>query len=332
MNKNIFIFLLLVLSANALKSQGGKTRYWYVADAKVACQVNNTITSCLKVRSNPDSMWRDFPWEIEGYLWEPGTETLIELEETPILYPEDNGPKSTYKFIRVIEVKNTVLKNRAILGSNKWKLINIQTGTTQLPMVRKVGAWVIFDLDSNTLQGFGGCNSFGGNAEVKEGEINFGQMMSTLKSCTNDSIERDILDGLKSTAQFYIRNNMLFITCQNNMTYHFRPEKRIDSLVNKLNKPTLYRGNTFNKLRNGQYGVTLDDVNEAGNRNFIFNVGELSATQKKTIKVRLVNSTPDDIIKELHILSKPHATKGTSYAIVVLKDGAKLEIQIKNVL
>lgn len=325
--------ILLFLGYALTDTQAQSTyKYWYIGDSKMACQIGDMVTSCLRVRTSPDSAWRDFPWEIEGFLWEPGTETLIELEESPMTTPSAEGQTTRYRFIRVVEVKNTVLKNKELLNATRWKLVNIEQDRKLIPMVKRANAWVQFNTDSNTVYGFGGCNSFGGNAEVKEGEIGFGQMLSTLKACPGDSIEKKLLETMVGQSQFYIRNNILFITCQNNSTLHFRPEKRIDSLVNTLNKPQIYRGNTYNLLRNGQYGVTLDDVPESANKNYLFGVVKTTAAEKKTIKLKLVNSSTENDIQEVHILLKPHKTKGVNHAVIVFKNGTKRNIFIKNVL
>ncbi len=327
------LLILLFLGYAFTDAQAQSTyKYWYIGDSKMACQIGDMVTSCLRVRTSPDSAWRDFPWEIEGFLWEPGTETLIELEESPMTTPSAEGQTIRYRFIRVVEVKNTVLKHKELLNATRWKLVNIEQDRKLIPMVKRANAWVQFNTDSNTVYGFGGCNSFGGNAEVKEGEIGFGQMLSTLKACPGDSIEKKLLETMVGQSQFYIRNNILFITCQNNSTLHFRPEKRIDSLVNTLNKPQIYRGNTYNLLRNGQYGVTLDDVPESANKNYLFGVVKTTAAEKKTIKLKLVNSSTENDIQEVHILLKPHKTKGVNHAVIVFKNGTKRNIFIKNVL
>lgn len=123
--KRLFLIVVLIGSGILTSDAQLSSKYWYVGDAKIACQIGDMVTSCLKVRTSPDSAWRDFPWEIEGFLWEPGTETLIELEETPLTTPTTEGQTIKYKLVRVVEVKNTVLKNKALLGASKWKLVNI---------------------------------------------------------------------------------------------------------------------------------------------------------------------------------------------------------------
>lgn len=325
--------ILLFLGYALIDSQAQSTyKYWYIGDSKMACQIGDMVTSCLRVKTSSDSAWRDFPWEIEGFLWEPGTETLIELEELPLDTPSVDGQTMRYKFVRMVETKNTVLKNKELLKATRWKLVNIEQDRKLTPMVKRANAWIQFNTDSNTVTGFGGCNSFGGNAEVKEGEIGFGQMLATLKACPGDSIERKLLETMAGQSQFYIRNNILFITCQNNATLHFRPEKRIDSLVNTLNKPKIYRGNTYNLLRDGQYGITLDDVPECANKNYLFGMVKTTATEKKTIKLKLINTLPESEVKEVYILLKPHKTKGVNHAVVVFNNGTKRNILIKNVL
>lgn len=328
--KKISVLFFLLLMALASKAQ--TVKYLYIADSKIGCVIGDVAMSCLQVRTSPDSVWRAFPYEIEGFIHEPGIEVMIEMTETPILNASADSPAFRYKYLRTVEVKNTVIRQRELLGASRWKLVNIQEQTKMIPRVRMMNAWLQFNLDSNTVRGFGGCNGFGGNSEVKEGEINFGQMYATEKSCQHDSIERIFLEGIQSNTQFYLRNNILFITCQNGYTLHFRPEKRIDSLVNEFSKPHIYRGNTYNKLRDGRFGVTLDDLKEGENKNYLFNSAKLSELEKKTILYKLVNTNPDNNVVEIRILKKPHKNKELHYAEVILKDGTKRNILIRSVL
>ncbi|MCC6817966.1 MAG: DUF4377 domain-containing protein [Bacteroidia bacterium] len=323
----ITLMIVTVLAANAQS-----LKYWYIADAKIACQYGNIMMSCLQVRSSPDSTWKPFQHEIEGFIWEPGVEVLIELTVTPIIDPLPDGPQFTYKYHRTVETKNTVLKQREILGATRWKLINIQSVSSMIPRVRPLGAWMQFDLDSHVVYGFGGCNSFAGNAEVLEGQINFGLMTSTLKSCQNDSLERIIMESIESNTQFYFRNNMLFITCMNGYTLHLRPEKRLDSLISEFSKPHIYRSNSYTLLRDGRYAITLDDVKEAGFKNFIFEKDSLTQIKKSDIALRLVNLDKESDIQSIEILTKPHTLKDINHAILIFKDGSRREIMIRYAL
>lgn len=329
MKNKIFIFSILLMSISA-KAQSLK--YWYIADAKIPCQYGNTVMSCLQVRTSPDSVWRPFKYEIEGFIWEPGVEAMIELTETVLPVPGPDGAPAKYKYIRTVEVKNTVLKQKVILGSTRWNLINIQSSTTPIPRVKMLKAWMEFNLDSNTAGGFGGCNSFGGNAEVLEGEINFGPIMSTLKSCTNDSVEKIFLESMQGNTQFFFRNRMLFITCQNGYTLHFRPAQKIDSLISELSKPHIYKGNSFAHLKNGAVGVTLDDIKEAANKNYIMIDSALTEKEKLSIDHKLINTDTASNVAEIHILKKPGKSKDIFHAILIFRDGTTREFMIRHVL
>ncbi len=329
--KNIILGLVFLCSA-ALNAQESKIRTFYVGDAKIACQFNNTITSCLKIKFHPDSNWKEFPYEINGFIFEPGVETMIEVEETPILFPEDNGPKYTYKMLRVIETKKTVLDNKKLLSGNKWKIINIEMDRVMTPS-KKANAWMQFNTDSNTVNGFASCNSFSGNALIEDGVIQFGILNSTVMSCQFDEIEKRIMEGLKGKAAFYIRNNMLFVVCENHLIIHMRPEKRLDSMVKEINKPVqVSRGNTFANMQTGQYVITLDDVPEAAMKQMIFTNVKLTATEQQTIKLKLRNTSADDPVKEIRILAKPHKKAGHYYAVIVFKNGSKRTVVMRNVL
>lgn len=330
--KKIVFAILCLLNFQVAFSQDSKVRNIYIADSKVACQYNNTITSCLKIKSHLDSNWKEFPYEIEGFIFEPGVEVYIEMQETKILFPEDNGPKYTYKQLRVIESRATVLDQKILLASNKWKIINLELDRVVTP-VKKASAYLTFNIDSNTVSGFAGCNSFMCNTLIENGILQFGIAQNTLMACSNDAIEQRIMEGLKGKAAYYIRNNMLFVVCENRMIIHCRPEKKLDSLIADINKPIVVsRGNTFADMQNGEFVVTLDELPKAANKQMFFKKIVLSATEKKTMKYKLKNVNSDETISQIIILNKPHKMKGYFYAIVIMKDGSKSNVVMRNVL
>lgn len=329
--RNLFLILFCV-TFTSVYSQESIFKTFYVGDSKIACQYNNTITSCLKVKNHPDSNWVNFPYDINGFIFEQGVECLIEVEEIPVINPVNNSPKYTYKLIRVIQTKKTVLDNKKLLASNRWRIINFELDRVTTPAKRANG-YMNFDLDSNKIYGYGGCNSFGGNVLIEDGIIQFGHITNTLLSCPHDAIEAKLMEGLKGKAAFYIRNNMLFIVCENRMSIHLRPEKKLDSMMNEINKPDLVsRGNTFGNMQNGHYVVTLDEVPEAAMKQMIFVDQSMNDVERGTIKVKLTNLSAEDPIKEIHILKKAHKDQGYYYAVVLFKDGTSREIVIRNVL
>lgn len=328
------MLFLAVLATFALKTYGQETqiKIMYVGDAKIACTYNNTVTSCLKVKSHPDSSWKEFPYEIEGFIFEPGLESQIEVSVETIASPQENGPKYAYKLIRVIESRRTVLEDKRILTNNRWKLINIEQNRNLVP-ARKANAWFKFNIDSNKIEGFAGCNGISGNTTFENGSMQFGMMTTTMLSCANDDIEKYIRDAMVGRAAFYVRNNMLFVVCENLVTLHLRPEKKLDSIIKVINRPaSKYDGNTYLKLKDGHYSVRLDYLKQAQNKQMIFKTVPLTATEKKTMLFKIRNIAEDDEIKEIRVLRKQHKIGTLHYAIVIFKDGTQESIVIQDVL
>ncbi|MEN9739733.1 MAG: hypothetical protein RLZZ318_1769 [Bacteroidota bacterium] len=328
-----FCFLLLCLGLTKLWAQDIETRIIYVADAKTACENNGVISSCYKIKTHKDSNWSVFPYEIEGFIYEPGVETKIEMQLVQRFNQTTQTLETTYNYIKTLETINTVLDDPKLLGFCNWKLLNIEQYLKVVPNVRKANASIRFNIDSGFADGFGGCNGFYVPCKYEKGIIHFGIAQSTLLSCSNDDIEKKVMDALKGKAAFYFRNNMLFVVCENLMTLHFRPAKRIDSLIAVLNQPAVVsRGNTFANLGNGTYYVTLDEVQQAAKKDYTFNSKVLSATEKQSYQCILENIEPNDPLKGIYISKKISADKQSYNADLLFKDGSKKRIQIKNVL
>lgn len=328
------ILFLAALAIFTLKTYGQEKeiKIMYIGDAKIACTYNNIITSCLKVKSDPDSSWKEFPYEIEGFIFEPGVESQVEVSVETIANPQENSPKYAYKLIRVIESHVTVLEDKRILANNKWRLINIEQNRTMIP-ARKANAWFKFNIDSNRLEGYAGCNTISGNTTFENGMMQFGMLTTTMMSCENDNIEKYVREAMAGKAAFYVRNNMLFVVCENLVTLHLRPERRLDSIINVIRRPpSKYDGNTYLKLKDGHYSVRLDYLKQAQNRQMIFKVVPMTATEKKTMRFKLRNVVDDDAIKEIRVLRKPHKVATLHYAIVIYKDGTQESIVIQDVL
>jgi len=332
MKKIILPILLLFISLSQASAQTSVSKQWYVADAKIACSYNGTVTSCLKIKEHKDSSWRDFPFEIEGFIFEPGVETLIEVTETKILYPEDNGPKNTYKLVKVLESRNTVLTDRRLLSVGRWKIINIEYKRSVLPS-KKAGAYLDFNIDSNKLNGFAGCNSFGGNTQIENGSLGFGIFNASMMSCPNDEIERQIKEAMIGRAAFYVRNNILFVVCENQTILHLRCEKKLDSMIAVINAPAVPQDdNNYTFMKDGNCAVRLDYVKQANKQVMMFKKGTMTVEQKKVMKYRLVNMFPENTITELHILKKVDKVSGMNYAVVKFKDGSQMTVLMQHVL
>ncbi|MEO6316335.1 MAG: META domain-containing protein [Chitinophagaceae bacterium] len=59
---------------------------------------------------------------------------------------------------------------------------------------------------NGNIEGFGGCNGFGGHVEIKEGaSISFTNMMGTMMACDNLATENKLFEALRETDN-YIHN------------------------------------------------------------------------------------------------------------------------------
>ncbi len=94
-----------------------------------------------------------------------------------------------------------------------WKLTHYGLTESMTPAVEDAEATLTF-ADDGTVSGSGGCNSLGGEYEVKSNEITFGPITSTLMGCeeprmTQESFVTQVLTG---TAQYEIADDTFKIT------------------------------------------------------------------------------------------------------------------------
>ncbi|MEZ4803909.1 MAG: DUF4377 domain-containing protein [Bacteroidia bacterium] len=326
--KRFLIISLFIFAISTIKAQDNVLKIYIIGDAKIACIENNTILSCLKVKHHPDSNWKSFPYPIEGFEFVPGKEAKIVVEETKIAFPEDNGPKYTYKLSSVIEVKSTVLDNKLLLGNNTFKLINLEKDMKFTP-ARKAGAYFNFNIDSNTMSGFLGCNRFSSNSNYEDGVIQFGLIKSTKMACINNDIEGMLSEGMKGKAAFYVRNNMLFVVCENHLIMHLRPQKRLDSIIQEIQKPKAeMKGNRFARVNPEQVAVILEDLESGKVETLLFKDEALSEKEAENMQFKLINYNPNAQISEIQVLMESVPGINTYKAILILKDGSKKNIEI----
>lgn len=328
------IVLLFYLTQNNLLGQDPVKKTFIVADAKVACIHENSIMACYKVKTHQDSIWREFPFQIEGFFFEQGFETEIEVLETKMIFPGDSVQKLNYKFIREIKKTNRLVNDIRVLANNHWKILNHESYGTITPL-RKANASISFDIKENKISGFSGCNQIGGNAQFENGVINFGVLISTKMACDNIELENLITGVLTGKAAFYVRNNILFIVGENNSLLHLRPGKRLDSIIQVINTPkSPFDGNTYFLLKDGKFQIKIDEIESTNGQMMIFNKSvTLTEVEKKSnILFKLVNINKESDIVQINILKLAHASNNTKYADVIFKDGTKKRILIQEVI
>ena len=94
-----------------------------------------------------------------------------------------------------------------------WKLVEYGSAGSMTPAVEDAVATLSFG-DDGTVTGSGGCNSLGGDYEVKGDEITFGPIVSTLMACGDprDSQERFVTQVLTDSVQYELEDGTLTIT------------------------------------------------------------------------------------------------------------------------
>jgi heat shock protein HslJ len=220
------------------------------------------------------------------------------------------------------------------LSNNRWKIVNYEKDGTLTPL-RRTNAFVIFDIDNNKISGNNSCNTFNGNTIIDDGVVSFGILMSTKMACENNQSEALINDALTGKAAYYVRNNILFIVCENRGILHLKPEKRLDSMMQVINTPkSPFDGNTLFTLKDGKVQIKLDELPQAKNRMMIFNTGKLSELEKKPnspVAKVLINTDSESEISKIQILKTPHKINNSKYIVVFLKDGTKKKMEIKEI-
>jgi heat shock protein HslJ len=334
MKPSLTLLIIFSIISNTSLGQTETNKTIIVADAKISCTYQNTIMACLKIKSHPDSVWRDFPHQIEGFIFEPGFETTIEISETVIQFPGDSVATTQYKLVKTIDKVNRVLTDKRLLSNNRWKIVNYEKDGTLTPL-RRTNAFVIFDIDNNKISGNNSCNTFNGNTIIDDGVVSFGILMSTKMACENNQSEALINDALTGKAAYYVRNNILFIVCENRGILHLKPEKRLDSMMQVINTPkSPFDGNTLFTLKDGKVQIKLDELPQAKNRMMIFNTGKLTDLEKKPnspVSKALINTDSESEITKIQILKTPHKTNNVKHIVVFLKDGTKRKMEISQV-
>lgn len=99
----------------------------------------------------------------------------------------------------------------SVTGS--WKLVSYGSASSQTPAAPNVDTSIEFK-SGGPLSGNVGCNSFGGDYEVKGDTITFGPVMSTMMFCEGLAGDQEMgtLAVIKESAKFVLDGDTLTIT------------------------------------------------------------------------------------------------------------------------
>ena len=91
-----------------------------------------------------------------------------------------------------------------------WKLTSIMGKPVGQPSSIGKEMYITLNKAGNTLQGNGGCNSFNGKYELKDGGvISFTGITATLMACPDMEKESEFLKAIESADNYTINGNIL---------------------------------------------------------------------------------------------------------------------------
>lgn len=99
------------------------------------------------------------------------------------------------------------------LTGTTWTVTNGEGADLSVSPTEDAGAYVKFAADGR-VEGYSGCNSFGGSAEISDGTIAFSQMIATKRACMGAAgdIESVVLATLNGEATYEIDGDTLTIS------------------------------------------------------------------------------------------------------------------------
>jgi heat shock protein HslJ len=106
--------------------------------------------------------------------------------------------------------ENATMSVKPELTGTYWKLIELMGKPYKGPSATGKEMYITLSADSSTVQGHGGCNSFRGKYELKEGElIRFSGLASTMMACPDLDNESTFMKAIESADNYIITGNSL---------------------------------------------------------------------------------------------------------------------------
>lgn len=100
------------------------------------------------------------------------------------------------------------------LASTRWRLVSYGQPGSETPIMEGTEVNLQFE-DDNQSGGFGGCNTFGAQYEVSDGnQLSVTNIVSTLMACNDEGLmdqETRYLDALQSAESFELTGDSLMI-------------------------------------------------------------------------------------------------------------------------
>ncbi len=112
------------------------------------------------------------------------------------------------------------------LAGSAWYLVAYGSGS---PLPQEAHVTLIFGAD-DSVGGFGGCNSYGGNYTINGDTISFNGIISTLMACAEEimTVEQAYLNGLQTATNYHLKDGQLIIAYDGG-ALTFEPIPSLDS-------------------------------------------------------------------------------------------------------
>jgi heat shock protein HslJ len=181
MVKSIITFILLIGSSYLAKANV----FTLTVKEELANCIGVGPRTCYQVKYNNSKDWEFFYSEIEGFKYEAGYRYVLKVKRTKRINVPADASAYTYKLVRIVKktlVTKPVNNTLSYIGKHKWKLI--QMNGTNLP---NATAYVVFQINKNSLSGNSGCNGMFGSFEVNGNSMTFKNVGGTLMYCEEDN-------------------------------------------------------------------------------------------------------------------------------------------------
>lgn len=97
----------------------------------------------------------------------------------------------------------TANNGNAEITETYWRLTELRGKPVGPTAADKKEVYIRLKKDGNQLQGFGGCNGFGGHFELKEGSrVSFSNMMGTMMACSDLANENKLFEALREADNY----------------------------------------------------------------------------------------------------------------------------------
>jgi uncharacterized lipoprotein NlpE involved in copper resistance len=178
-------------------------------------------------------MTRKYLGKDEQVFEQKGTFTWNSEQNTVLLSYTDQAPKAPNQYLvgenMLIQldmegkritgdladnyVLNKMASNMSMsLLDTRWKLTELMGQPVENTVEEKKDLYLILKTEENKVEGFGGCNNFFGNYELKEGDrITFSKMLSTQRACANMETETAFFKVLETADSYHFNDSVLML-------------------------------------------------------------------------------------------------------------------------